>query len=173
MANVNVNRLTNANIYVDGQNLLGMCEEVKVARVKAKMAEHKGLGMAGTGEFPAGLDKLEATLKWVSFYDVSEILTGSPYEAHEYQIRGNIETYGPMGIVAETPGAWYMTGVVSDMGHPVFKQHDNVEVTTTITVYHTEEWIGDLQIFLYDLLSNVFIVNGVDQLANFRANLGA
>ena len=59
---VNVNRMTNANIYVNGANLLGMAEEVIVPRPKAKMVDHKGLGMVGVGEFPSGLDKIEATI---------------------------------------------------------------------------------------------------------------
>ncbi len=65
---VAVDRITNANIYIDGVGMLGRAEEVEVVWPKAKMADHKGLGMAGTAEFPAGIDKLEAKLKWISLY---------------------------------------------------------------------------------------------------------
>ena len=69
MALINVSRITNANIYMDGASLLGRAEEVELAFPKAKMVDHKGLGMFGTGEFPAGIDKLEAKLKWISVYE--------------------------------------------------------------------------------------------------------
>ena len=51
MANLSVNRITNANVYIDGIGLLGRAEEIEVAKPKHKMVEHKGLGMAGSAEF--------------------------------------------------------------------------------------------------------------------------
>jgi len=167
-----VNRITNCNVYLNGVNLLGAAEECRVARVKAKMTPHKGLGMFGVAEFPAGLDMIEASIKWASFYLQVEVLMGSPFESLDMQVRGNIETYGPKGIVAQNPGVWLMTGAVKDMGTATFKQHENVDFTTSFTVYHAEQYINGDQTFLYDVLSNVFVVNGVDQLAQFRANLG-
>src|ERR1035437_9937559 len=113
---VNVNRITNANVYLDGINCLGMAEEVKFPRVKAIMVEHKGLGMVGKGKFPAGIDALEATIKWVSFYMSAELLIGSIYGTHSYQVRGNIETYSSAGIIDQVPGAWYFTALVNDQG---------------------------------------------------------
>ena len=68
MALINISRVTNANIYVDGSSLLGRAEEVELAWPKAKMVDHKGLGMFGTAEFPAGIDKLESKVKWSSIY---------------------------------------------------------------------------------------------------------
>jgi P2 family phage contractile tail tube protein len=64
MPNLSVNRITNANVYLDGIGLLGRAEEIEVAKPKHKMVDHKGLGMAGTAEFWAGVDKLEAKIKW-------------------------------------------------------------------------------------------------------------
>jgi len=41
-----------------------------------------------------------------------------------------------------------------------------------ISVYHTELYVSGVQIFLYDVMANLYVVGGVDQLAAFRANLG-
>ncbi|WP_375165379.1 phage major tail tube protein, partial [Paenibacillus taichungensis] len=45
MAGIQVNTLNNANIYIDGNSLLGQAEEFKLPVVKFKMAEHKAVGM--------------------------------------------------------------------------------------------------------------------------------
>lgn len=169
---VNVNRITNANVYVDGVNLLGMAAEVTIPRPKAKLSEHKGLGMAGTAEFPSGLDKLEAKIKWQSLYLAAEMLLGSIYEVRQFQIRANVETYTPLGLTAQRPAMWIMSAAVKDAGPLTFKQHDNVEGTTSLVVYHVEQWLEGIPTMIYDVLANIYVVHGVDQLAGFRANLG-
>ncbi len=60
---IQLNRITNANIYLEGNNLLGRAEEVKLPDVSAIMQEHKAPGMVGKIELPAGFDKLEGETK--------------------------------------------------------------------------------------------------------------
>lgn len=62
MAKIEINRITNANIYLDGANLLGRAEEVKLPDVSMTMQEHKALGMVGKVELPAGFDKMEGEI---------------------------------------------------------------------------------------------------------------
>jgi uncharacterized protein len=169
---VNVSRITNANVYVNGENLLGMCEEVTVPRPKAIMSDHKGLGMVGRGEFPSGLDKIEAKFKWASLYEAPERLLGTPFTVNLYQVRGHIETYGATGVVGVGAAVFLLSGPCKDMGELKFMRHDNVDVTTTVAIYQVEEYLNGRQIFKYNLLSNELIVNGIDVLAPFRANVG-
>ncbi|MDE2473308.1 MAG: phage major tail tube protein [Bradyrhizobium sp.] len=168
---VGVNRIANANIYVDGLGLLGRAEEITIPDVKFKMVDHKGLGMFGTAEFPAGADKLEAKIKWASIYQEVSILM-TPYVTHFFQVRGSIEQYTSQGRSAELPYVLLMTGLFKDGGDATFKQHENVDKTSALTIYHLEEYIDGLQTKLYDVLSNIWIVNGLDQLAQFTANIG-
>ena len=51
MSKIEINKLTNANIYMNGTNLLGRAEEVQLPQIKHKMAEHKALGMVGSVNF--------------------------------------------------------------------------------------------------------------------------
>lgn len=68
MSKIEINKLTNANIYMNGTNLLGRAEEVQLPQIKHKMAEHKALGMVGSAEFFAGIDKLECKINpWGSY----------------------------------------------------------------------------------------------------------
>ncbi len=172
MALMNVSRVTNANIYLDGNSLLGRAEEVELAFPKAKMVDHKGLGMFGTAEFPAGIDKLEAKVKWASIY--SEVLQSvSIFQSHQFQIRASIEQYTSQGRTAELPFVGLMTAQFKDGGPLNFKQHEQVDFPTTLVVYHCEYYVAGVQYLLYDVLANMYVVGGVDQLATFRANIGA
>jgi hypothetical protein len=170
--NIAVNRVTNANIYIDGIGLLGRAEEIEVAQPKHRMVDHKGLGMAGTAEFWAGVDKLEAKIKWASLYQEALSAVASPFISHSFQVRGSIEQYTSQGLVAELPLVYLMTGVFKEAGNFTFRQHENVDSISVITVYHSELYVGATQIHLYDVLANIYVVNGVDQLAAFRSNLG-
>ncbi len=171
MALINVSRVTNANIYLDGASLLGRAEEVELAWPKAKMVDHKGLGMFGTAEFPAGIDKLEAKVKWSSIY--SEVLaTLSVFQSHQFQIRASVEQYTSQGRTAELPFVGLMTAQFKDGGPLNFKQHEQVDFPTTLAVYHCEYYVAGVQYLLYDVLANMYVVNGVDQLGQFRANIG-
>jgi Bacteriophage tail tube protein len=169
---ISVNRITNANIYMDGMGLLGRAEEVEVAQPRHRMVDHKGLGMAGTAEFWAGVDKLEAKIKWASLYAEALTAAASPFTSHSFQVRGSLEQYTSQGRSAELPVVYLMTAIFKDAGAFRFKQHENVDSTSSLTVYHSELYVAGAQIHLYDVLANIYVVNGVDQLAVFRANLG-
>ena len=170
--NIAVNRITNANIYIDGIGLLGRAEEIEVAQPKQKMVDHKALGIAGTAEFWAGVDKLEARIKWASLYQEALSVVASPFAAHSFQVRGSIQQYTSQGLTAELPLVYLMTGVFKDAGSFTFRQHENVDSVSAITVYHSELYVAGAQIHLYDVLANIYVVNGVDQLTTLRSNLG-
>jgi uncharacterized protein len=157
---------------MDGIGLLGRAEEIQVAQPHHRMVDHKALGMAGTAEFWAGVEKLEAKIKWASLYPEVLIAAGSPFASHSFQVRGSLDQYTSMGRTAELPVVYLMTGVFKDAGAFTFKQHENVDTTSSITVYHSELFIAGSQIHLYDVLANIYVVNGIDQLAQFRNNLG-
>lgn len=173
MANIQVNRVTNANIYMDGKSLLGRAEEVTLPVIKQMMAEHKALGMNGKFELPAGVDKLEARIKWNSFY--SDVLTkaANPNQTVQIQARSSIKTWTPNGANAiETPVVIHMTALFKDFPTGNFKQHDNVELESNLSVNYCKLVVGSVEIMEIDVLANIHKVNGVDIMAQYRANLG-
>jgi P2 family phage contractile tail tube protein len=171
MALMNVTAVHNANVYLDGLSLLGRAEEVELAFPKAKMVDHKGLGMFGTIELPAGIDKLEAKIKWITVS--AEVLQSvSIFASHQFQIRASVEQYTSQGRIAELPFVGLMTAQFKDGGPLNFKQHEQVDFPTTLVVFHCEYYLAGVQYLLYDAFANMYVVNGVDQLAAFRANIG-
>ena len=64
MAEIKINRVTNANMYVEGNSILGQVKEADVPEVKFMMSEHGALGLIGKMEFFSGLDKMEGKVRW-------------------------------------------------------------------------------------------------------------
>lgn len=173
MAKAEVNRCTNANIFLDGGSLLGKAEEVMLPTVKHKLAEHKALGLVGSFELFSGIDKMEMKIKWNSFYADVYRKISDPTKALSFQIRASVETYsGGAGRIAEVPLVVYVTAFSKDLPLGNFKQHDNVELETNFTVTAYKLELDGEVLTEADVLANIFKVNGVDILANYRANTG-
>lgn len=172
MGTISVNRLTNANVYVDGTSHLGKVEEINLPEITFMLSEHKALGMIGKFELFSGVDKMEATLKWNAFYaDVLKKFS-DPRKALQIQVRSSLETYNSQGLLQEQPCVAYLTGQPKNFPAGNFKQHDNVEASSklTITAYKLE--IGGRPVIEFDALSNIFMVDGVDMFANYTRNIG-
>lgn len=173
MGKIYVSKLTNCNIYVDGGQTLGMAEEISLPEIKFKMAEHKALGMFGSTEFISGIDKMEAKIKWNSFnYDIF-VKFANPFTNIKLMIRANHQLFESEGLVDEVPFVTYLS--VASKGFPLgnYKQHDNVEFESNLTVYKAKQEFDGQKVMEYDVLSNIYTVNGEDVLAQYRANIGA
>jgi Bacteriophage tail tube protein len=172
MPDIRINSLTNCNVYLDGADFLGRAAEVEVCHPRHRMVDYKGLGMAGAVELWAGVDKLEAQIKWSSFDADALQAAAAPFAVHRFQVRGNLQQYTSQGRSAELPVVYLISGVFKDGGKAAFRHQEMVETTSLVSVYHSELYVAGSQIFLYDVFANLYIVGGVDQLAQFRANLG-
>ncbi len=172
MSNIQVNRVTNANVYVDGTSFLGKFEEFTLPTIKAIMSEHKALGMNGKFELPAGIDKLEARGKWNSFYPAALLKFADPNTSIQLQVRSSLKTWGSAGVLAEVPVVVHLTAQVKDFPLGAYKQHDNVELETLLNCSYVKLVIDGKDIVEIDVLSNVHKVNGADILAKYRQNLG-
>lgn len=173
MSKIKINRLTNANIYMDGNNLLGRAEEIQLPQIKHKMADHKALGMVGSAEFFAGIDKLECKIKWNSLY--TEVLkkAANPFVAVQIQARASLETYNNMGKLAEVPAIAYLAGTFKEFPLGNLKPQENAEYETTMSVNYAKLVVGGEEIFEIDVLENIYKVDGVDVLTAYRNNTGA
>jgi P2 family phage contractile tail tube protein len=136
------------------------------------MVDYKGLGMIGDLELWAGIDKMESTIKWASYDPSVLIQIVNPLSARYVMIMGNISSYTSGGVAAQIPVIYIMGGVFSDPGNAMVKKMEQSELSSKISVYHAEEYIAGVQTFKYDIFSNTYIANGVDILAQYRANLG-
>ncbi len=172
MAKIEVNRITNANIYVNGVNMLGKAEEIKLPDITSIMSEHKALGMIGKMELPSGFDKMEGEIKWNSLYDTVAKSMANPFKAVQLQCRSSIESYGTGGRIQEVPLVTFLTVMFKKNPAGTFKQHDNAEFSSTFTATYLKQVINGKDVLELDYMSNIFKVDGEDLLANYRNHIG-
>jgi P2 family phage contractile tail tube protein len=172
MGSVVINSLWNANVYLDGTGLLGRASELEIPQPKRKMQDYKGMGMAALIEIPVGWDKLESSVKWSSFDPTVLGAATTTIGLHTLMALADLQVFTAFGETAEYPVVCNMTGTFKDPGKIPLKAQENVEIDMVFTVYHVDLTVGGNQIYLFDAISNQYIVNGVDQLAVFRANIG-
>ena len=169
---VEINRVTNANVYINGDSLLGRAEEIALPEIKHKLVDHKALGMTGTTQFFAGIDKMVARIKWNSFYPEVLKASANPRETVQLQIRASVESYNSKGIGDETPIVMHIHGQFATYPLGYFKQNDNVELAQNISVNYMKLVYGKEDVMEFDALSNIYKVNGEDILATYKSNLG-
>lgn len=167
-----INRITNCNVYLDGASMLGRAEEIDLPEVKQIMQEHKALGMQGKVEFPAGIDKLEAKIKWNSFYPEVLRKIGNPFKSLQLQARGSLESYTGQGRTSEVPVVTLMTGIFKKFPLGKFKPHDNVELESELAIHYVKQTIDGQDIIEIDVLANIFRIGTGDLLERFRINIG-
>lgn len=169
---IQVNRITNANIYLEGGSILGQAKEIDVPEIKFTMSEHVALGLVGKMEFFSGIDKLEMKVRWNSFYKDTLMKFGNPFNPLQMQIRASSEEYSAQGRGSEKPVVIHLTAHSKNFPNANFKQHDNVEAESTLGVTYYKMVIDGVEVVEIDVLANIYKVNGVDMLANYRANIG-
>jgi P2 family phage contractile tail tube protein len=172
MAQLQINTLTNCNVYLNGSSFLGQAEEVTIPQPKRMRSDYKGLGMAARIKVPTGWDALEGKIKWSSFNPDILAEVAQSNQASSISCLGNLETISATGEVSESPVIVNWSGPPFDVGELAFKAQENIEFTSSFDVWHVDLSVAGVQIYLFDAYSNQYVVNGVDQLANFRANQG-
>lgn len=137
------------------------------------LAEHKALGLIGTPEFFSGIDKMETTIKWTSLYADAISKSANPTAAVNLQCRASLEDWTSSGRTSEQPAVVSLTGTFKTLPLGNFKAHENAEYESQLAVSYVKLEIGGVAVVEIDVISNIYKVNGVDILANYRANLGA
>ena len=172
MSKIAINRLTNANVYLDGGSMLGRAEEVSLPVLKAKMVEHKALGMVGTIEAFAGFEKLEGKIKWSALYADALRKTADPFRSVQLQVRGSVETYASPGRIEERPVVALLTVVFKSIPGGSFKQHENVEMESEFIATYMKLTVGGEAVTEIDVLANIYKAAGQDVLAVYRGHIG-
>jgi P2 family phage contractile tail tube protein len=169
---IKTNNLTNANVYCEDKSMLGCAEEITLPEVAFTISEHKALGVMGVRQLPNGIDKLEGKIKWNSFYDDVFKKFANPFKAMKLMVRGSVRNYESGDVVTEKAYVVYMTCQPKKVPLGAFKQNDNVEMETEFTCSYVKVEYDGQAIMEVDVDNNIYSVNGVDLLQQYRSNLG-
>lgn len=171
MAN-DINALRGGNLYVEGESKMGKVLEIGLPQVKSLLAEHAPLGQRGKMELPTGFDKLEATVKWQSFYSDVAKKMANPYKAMKLQYRSNMEVWNDGSRTEEKPFVCYLTARCNDFPLGSFKGNENPDFSSTFSVSYIKLEVDGHPIFEIDVENNIYKVDNEDMLATYRSNLG-
>lgn len=172
MSGFSAHRITNANIYLDGRDFFGKSDEIDLGSVKAVMSDFQGLGMVGLIELPDGLDKLEGKIVWNSRYKEASTKLASPFKTVQLQCRSNVQVFNNSGLVDEIPLVTTMTIMSKEYKLGSFKPRDPSKFETPFSAIYVRQLLNGEEVVLLDYLANIFRVNGEDQLAKYRRNIG-
>lgn len=173
MGKASINKMTGANVYVGGNSLLGKTSEITLPEITSKVIEHASTGMLGTAELFAGVEAMEMTIKWSSFYSDTFREVADPTKAVTMQIRGNLETFEGGGKSTEVAYVVNVVGTPKKFPTGSFTQHENAEFESSFSINSIKIESGGTAIMEFDVFANIYKVNGIDIMQTYRNNLGA
>lgn len=169
---IEINRITNANIYIGENALLGRAEEIHLPDVEVITQEHKALGMVGKIELPTGFEKLEGEIKWNALYEEVAKIMANPFKAVQLQARSSIETYSAQGRTKEASLVTFLTVMFKKNPLGIYKPHNNATFTSTFTATYIKQVIDDKEVLELDYMANIFKVEDEDMLENYLKHIG-
>lgn len=168
-----LNAIYNANVYIDGNNLLGKAAEITAPEIEFTMDEVTGLGLFGTIKLPSGMEALEAEVTWNSFYPEVAARSRNPFKSAQLMIRSNLQTFDAAGLEKEVPMVTTMTGTFGKDALGAFKPKEKAEFSSTFQVNEVRQVADGRELFYYNAFTNAMRVDGQDVLSQMRKNIGA
>lgn len=169
---IKTNSITNANVYLDGGTLLGQAEEIKLPEVKVKTVERKALGMVAGIKLPTGIEALEGEIKFNSFYPEAMRKAANPFQSVSLQCRANVETFTSQGRAEQRPLVVFLTVNFTEFPLGNFKQNEPGEFAVKFTATYVKVVEDGKTVMELDCMANLYEVDGVDLLADYRTNIG-
>ncbi|WP_165009730.1 phage major tail tube protein [Neisseria yangbaofengii] len=168
-----IRAIYNANVYVDGNSLLGKASEFKLPDFEITQDEHKGLGLYATIKLPSGAEALEGEITWNSLYpEVAEKLY-NPYRGAQLMVRANQQLHDAAGLAKEVPVVTVLTVLPSKNGLGTFKPKEKSEHNTTYQATEIRQIIDGREVLYFNAFKNIYRVGGKDVLSQMRKNIGA
>lgn len=168
-----INTIFNANVYVNGNSQLGRASEFKLPEIEISQDEYKGLGLVGTIKLPSGVEALEGEVTWNSFYPDAFVQVYSPFKSVQLMVRANVQVFNASGLAEEVPMVTMVTATFSKNPLGTYKPKEKAEFASTYQATEIRQTIGGRETLYFNAFTNEYRVNGVDQLAKFRRNIGA
>jgi P2 family phage contractile tail tube protein len=161
--------LSNTNLFVDGVSFAGDVPSLTLPKLTVKTEAYRGGGMAGEIEMDMGLEKMEAgfttngvrreSLKWFGLSDRT---------ACNATFRGAFKGLkGAVSAVVVT-----LRGGIKEVDPGDWKAGEKAESKHSMSLVYYKLEIDGRVIYEIDMVNNVRVIDGVDQLAAERAALG-
>ena len=167
-----INAIYNANVYIDGNNLMGRAAEFKLPEFEFGQDDYKGLGLAGTIKLPNGVEALEGEITWNSLYSEVAAKANHPFKAVQLMVRSNLQTFDATGLAKEVPVVTTVTATFSKNALGGYKPKEKSEQTSTYQATEIRQMVDGRETLYYNAFKNIYRVDGTDVLSQMRANIG-
>lgn len=172
MSGVVINQVDNANVYINGNSLLGKAKSIKLPEVEWEMIEHKNLGLVGTLKLPAGINALEAEVVWDGYYPEVAALALNPFKNSQLMVRADVKVFNAAGLAQEVPLVMMLNGSFNKIPAGEYKPKEAAEYTMTYQASMIKQSIDGKEVLYFDAYTNKYRVAGEDVLATYRGNIG-
>ncbi|MBF0752238.1 MULTISPECIES: phage major tail tube protein [unclassified Pasteurella] len=169
---ISINQIVNANVYINGNSLLGKAKEFKLPDLEFEFIEHKGLGLHGTIKLPTGLNAMEGEVIWDSFYPEVRVEAYNPYKNVQLMARSELQVFDARGLAAQEPLVTIMNVAFNKTTGGSLKNKEATEHSDTFQIYSVKQMLAGKEILFVDVFANIYRVNGQDVLQKFRTNIG-
>ena len=156
-------------LFVDGQLFTGDVSDVEIPKLRWKVDEYRGGGMDIPVEIKLGHEKIELGFTLTSHSD---------YIYQRYGLaQGNNKIFKFFGDMVDYDGTETgvqieVHGFMRELDPGSIKPGDKTNHKVTVACDYMKHVIGNTTVLEIDALNKKFIVNGVDQSAQARQNLG-
>lgn len=165
-----VNSITNANAYLEGNKLAGKISEMELPAIKLKMIELAALGLYADAEIPAGLEKLEAKIKWNCIY-ADRMKELSPFKAVRLTIKSNMQVFEAAGVTKNVPVVVTISGTFKELPLGTIKKGEKLDgLDYVMAVTYVKLEVDKQTVYEIDVFNNVFKMGEKDLLAEFTLN---
>lgn len=161
--------LKNLNLFVDGRGYAGNVEELSPPKLTMKTEEFRNGGMDAPVEVEMGMEKLEASFSLTKYdADVLKLFGLAPGNIKPLTFRGSVSSEDG----TEKPVIIQLQGMLKEVDQGSWKPGDKVTLKASVAVRYYKHTINGEVVHEIDVPNMIRIVNGVDQLAVTRKNLG-
>lgn len=167
MDNIRIGHITNADVYMDGNRLIGRVKEFEVSEVSYKMVSHEALGQVAVLELPSrAVEALKAKIVF-SFVDHEvERLTLNPTVTRRWQLHSYVDIWGADGLdrtkshkLITSLGCVFAKGGV--LGHTL-GEAVNRDMEVSVPFMTQKISTEEVPIFELDVFAGIHRINGAN-----------
>lgn len=169
---IDISKVFNARVYIDGTDFIAKAEEIDLPKVKFKFSDTKALGLYADGEFPTGLDKLEARIKFNSVYPDFIALAADPFTARTIIIYAPMQDWQQTGVVKTSSVKAEIRGFFKEWDSGKLKKAESAEAEATVSCIYYKLDVDGQDVIEVDTINNIYKIKGKDILQDYKINIG-
>ena len=164
--------LTNAHIYM-GTSQFGKIKEFKFPDITTVTVDSKPIDFIGTVKLPIGIKLDDSTIKLNGFDSGVFTQLSDINKEHIITIRGNMKKFNGNVLEDELPVKGVIRAItkkITPLGN--IKQQENSEFSVELIPHASKIEYKGIVLMEIDIPNNIYVVEGIDQLAKMKQNLG-